>query len=153
MRTRQATKRSIRRVASIWTILNCESIPGDKRASAAFMRTRVTAAGGCAAGHVPPSPILIRMHTSFRGVAKQCLSCVQINHRAAAVHQIALWSLATIPIRGPRRVRMFLDIIDLLALGFVYDRDMSMAWEGCRVLRVQSWGKSDSCGANVRDSG
>lgn len=38
-----------------------------------------------------------------------------------------LYDLATIPIRGPRRVRISLDIIDLLALGFVYDRDMPMA--------------------------
>lgn len=79
---------------------------------------------GYAAGHVPPSPILIPTHTSFRGVAEQCLSCVQINHCVAAVHQIALWSLATIPIREPWRVRMSLGIIDLLASGFVYDRDM-----------------------------
>lgn len=40
-----------------------------------------------------------------------------------------LYDLATIPIRGPRRVRISLDIIDLLALGFVYDRDMPMARE------------------------
>lgn len=82
VRTRQASKRSIRHVVSIWTILELRIHPRRQTSVAAFMRARATAAGGCAAGHVPPSPILICVHTSFRSVAKQCLSCVQINHRA-----------------------------------------------------------------------
>lgn len=102
---------------------------------ATFARA-IQATDGCAAGHVPPSPILIRAHTSFRGVAEQCLSCVQINHCVAAVHQIALWSLATIPIRESRRVRMSLGIIDLLASGFVYDRDMPTAGGSATVSAI-----------------
>jgi len=55
--------------------------PRRQTSVAAFMRVdRAVGRGGCAAGYVPPSPILIRVHTSFRGVAEQCLPCVRINH-------------------------------------------------------------------------
>lgn len=127
IRPSQATKRSIRRVVSILNYFELRIHPpetNERRGIYANGPGSPSRRGGCAAGHVPPSPILIRVHTSFRGMAAQCLSCVKINHCAVAVHQIALWSLATILMREPRRVRISLGIIDLLASRFVYDRDM-----------------------------
>lgn len=70
---------------------------------------------------------------SRRGLGNVYRPCGSISASRGSTPNCSMISLVTVPPPAPvsrhdlRRVRMSLDIIDLLASGFVYDRDMPMA--------------------------